>query len=128
MPRAAAMPPTANADPYWIGYQSSNSFNTGAPQDLRRINAAFLAWPAQPGTKVSAAVSDAEVVVRDMVTTNGKFVAVFNTGMTAKNGVAIDISKTRLGAATSLQDRVTGQSAHLPRATAPAGRDTFARA
>ena len=98
----------ANADPYWIGYLSSNSFNTGAPQDLRRFNAAYLAWPALPSLKVAGATGDAEVVVRDMLTASGKFVAVFNTGMTTKTGVQIDISKTRLGAVTSVQDRVSG--------------------
>jgi len=100
----------ANADPYWIGYLSSNSFNTGAPQDLRRFNAAYLAWPAQASVKVTAASSTTGVIVRDMVTSAGKFVAVFNTNMTAKTGVQIDLSATRLGAVTSVQDRVTLQN------------------
>jgi dienelactone hydrolase len=97
----------ANADPYWIGYLSSNSFNTGAPQDLRRFNAAYLAWPAQPSLTVAAASSTSGVIVRDMVTSAGKFVAVFNTDMTAKSGVQIIISATRMGAVSSVQDRVT---------------------
>ncbi len=100
----------ANADPYWIGYLSSNSFNTGAPQDIRRFNAAYLAWPAQPSTKVTAASSSSGVIVRDMVTSAGKFVAVFNTNMVAKTGVQIDLSVTRLGSVTSVQDRVSLQS------------------
>lgn len=100
----------ANADPYWIGYLSSNSFNTGAPQDLRRFNAAYLAWPAQPSLKVAAASSTSGVIVRDMVTSAGKFVAVFNTDMTAKTGVQITLSATRMGAVTSVQDRVTLQN------------------
>jgi predicted peptidase len=100
----------ANADPFWIGYLSSNSFNTGAPQDLRRFNAAYLAWPAQLSTKVLTASSDPEVIVRDMVTSGGKFVAIFNTGMAAKTAVQITLSTTRMGAVTSLQDRVSGQT------------------
>lgn len=100
----------ANADPYWIGYLSSNSFNTGAPQDLRRFNAAYLAWPAQASLKVAAASSASGVVVRDMVTSAGKFVAVFNTDMNAKTGVEINIGATRLGSVSSVQDRVTLQN------------------
>lgn len=100
----------ANADPYWIGYLSSNSFNTGAPQDLRRFNAAYLAWPAMPSVKVSSASSTSGVIVRDMVTSSGKFVAVFNTDMTPKTGVQINIGVTRMGSVTSVQDRVTLQS------------------
>ncbi|WP_189419800.1 hypothetical protein [Cellvibrio zantedeschiae] len=100
----------ANADPYWIGYLSSNSFNTGAPQDLRRFNAAYLAWPAQPSLKVTAASSTSGVIVRDMVTSAGKFVAVFNTDMTAKTGVQINLGATRMGSVTSVQDRVTLQN------------------
>jgi hypothetical protein len=100
----------AHADPYWIGYLSSNSFNTGAPQDLRRFNAAYLAWPALPSLKVAAAVATADVIVRDMVTSGGKFVAVFNTGMLAKSAVQVTLSATRFGAVTSVQDRVSGQA------------------
>ena len=96
------------ADAYWIGYLSSNSFNTGAPQDLRRFNAAYLAWPALPSVKVATASPDAELIVRDIVTTSGKFVAVFNTGMTTKSAVTIDLTKTRLGTVSSVQDRVNG--------------------
>ena len=98
----------ATADAYWIGYLSSNSFNTGAPQDLRRFNAAYLAWPALPSVKVATASPDAELIVRDIVTTSGKFVAVFNTGMTTKSAVTIDLTKTRLGTVSSVQDRVNG--------------------
>ncbi len=100
----------ANADPFWIGYLSSNSFNTGAPQDLRRFNAAYLAWPAQLSTKVLTASNDPEVIVRDMVTSGGKFVAVFNTGMAAKTAVQITLSATRMGAVTSVENRVSGQT------------------
>jgi hypothetical protein len=97
----------ANADPYWIGYLSSNSFNTGAPQDLRRFNAAYLAWPAEPSLKVMAASAVSGVIVRDMVTTAGKFVAVFNTTMQPKTAIQIDLAATRLGSVSSVQDRVT---------------------
>jgi hypothetical protein len=37
-------------------------------------------------------------------------VAVFNTDMTAKTGVQITLSATRLGVVTSVQDRVTLQN------------------
>lgn len=100
----------AESDPYWIGYLSSNSFNTGAPQDLRRFNAAYLAWPALPSVKVATAATASGVVVRDMVTQQGKFVAVFNTGMTPLANVQINISATRMGAASSVRDRVSGQN------------------
>lgn len=97
----------ANSDPFWLAYLSSNSFNTGAPQDLRRFNAAYLAWPALASAKVSSASTNVDVIVRDMVTSSGKFVAVFNVGMTAKTGMQINISATRMGSVTSVQDRVT---------------------
>jgi len=100
----------ANADPFWLGYLSSNSFNTGAPQDVRRFNAAYLAWPAIPSLPVPSASGAVDVVVRDMVTSAGKFVAVFNTGMTAKTGVQITLSATRMGSVANVQDRVTLQN------------------
>lgn len=104
----------ARADVNWIGYLSSNSFNTGAPQDLRRFNAAYLAWPALPSQLVAGASSDAEVVVRDMVTPQGKFIAVFNTGMSAKSPVEINIAASRLGATSSLLNRVSNQRVNTP--------------
>lgn len=104
----------AKADANWIGYLSSNSFNTGAPQDLRRFNAAYLAWPAMPSQIAAGASSDGEVVVRDMETPQGKFLAVFNTGMQPKSQVEINLSATRLGATTSLQDRVSNQRINTP--------------
>jgi hypothetical protein len=104
----------AEGDTFWLGYLSSNSFNTGAPQDLRRFNQAYLAWPALTSTKVVAAVSDAEVIVREIMTSsNGKFVAVFNTGMSAKTNLQIDFTKTGMGNLASVMDRVTGAAVIL---------------
>jgi hypothetical protein len=103
----------AESDPFWLGYLSSNSFNTGAPQDLRRFNAAYLAWPALASTKVPAAVTNNNIVVRDIVTPHGKFVAIFNVGMTAQTGVQINFGATRMGAVASVQDRVGGQTLNL---------------
>ncbi len=99
----------AEGDSFWLGYLSSNSFNTGAPQDMRRFNQAYLAWPAVSSAKVTTAVSDPEVVVRQIITASqGKFVAVFNTGMTAKTNIQIDFTKTGIGNVASVADRVTG--------------------
>ncbi|HRH78744.1 MAG TPA: hypothetical protein PK129_15465, partial [Cellvibrionaceae bacterium] len=103
----------ANTDVNWLAYLSSSSFNTAAPQDLRRFNAAYLAWPALPSSKVAAASPDGEVVVRDMVTTAGTFIAVFNTAMTAKT-LSLDLTKTRLGLRTQVQNRVTGAVVATP--------------
>lgn len=104
----------AEGDPFWLGYLSSNSFNTGAPQDLRRFNRAYLAWPAVASTKVTTAVSDPEVIVREISTASqGKFVAVFNTGMTAKTAVQIDFTKTNFGSPATVSDRVSGASVIL---------------
>lgn len=104
----------AKGDPFWLGYLSSNSFNTGAPQDLRRFNQAYLAWPALNSTKITIAVSDPEVIVREIVTASqGKFVAVFNIGMSAKTNIQIDFTKTSIGNVASVVDRVTGAAVIL---------------
>ncbi len=104
----------AEGDPFWLGYLSSNSFNTGAPQDLRRFNQAYLAWPAVNSTKVSNAVVDPEIVVREISTASqGKFVAVFNTGMSEKNNIQIDFTKTLFGNPATITDRVTGAAVIL---------------
>jgi hypothetical protein len=103
----------AAADANWIAYLSSSSFNTAAPQDLRRFNAAYLAWPALPSAKVAGVSTDSEIVVRDMVTAAGTFVAVFNTAMTAKT-LVLDLTKTRLGVRTQVQNRVTVANVPTP--------------
>ncbi|HMU67559.1 MAG TPA: hypothetical protein PKE57_10445, partial [Cellvibrionaceae bacterium] len=103
----------ASTDVNWIGYLSSSSFNTAAPQDLRRFNAAYLAWPALPSAKVPAASPDPQVIVRDMATPAGTFVAVFNTAMVSKT-LNLDLSKTRLGVRSQIQNRVTGKPWQRP--------------
>ena len=96
----------ANGDPTDIGYLSGNSFQRGFPQYARAFNTAFLSLPALPSQIVPNAASDAEVVVRQIVTPrDGVWYALVNTGVSAKK--AVKITLPRGGAIT---DAATGQS------------------
>lgn len=96
----------ANGDPWHLGYLMGNSFNRGFPEPVREFNAAFLALPALPSRRVDGAAGDAEVVARAIVTPNhGTWLAVVNTGLTAKSSVTI-----KLPAAGQVTDAVTGQA------------------
>ena len=48
-----------------------------------------------------------------MATSAGTFIAVFNTAMTAKT-LSLDLTKTRLGLRTQVQNRVTGAVVATP--------------
>ena len=90
MAEARAM---AYGDPRYLGYLAGNNFNRGFPQVVRAFNAAFLSLPALPSAVLADASSDPEVVVREIATpAQGKWLAVVNTGLSAKKAVAITIS------------------------------------
>ena len=83
----------AYGDPRYLGYLAGNNFNRGFPQVVRAFNAAFLSLPALPSAVLADASSDPEVVVREIATpAQGKWLAVVNTGLSAKKAVAITIS------------------------------------
>ena len=51
----------------------------------------FLALPALPSKRVPGAASDPDVVVRSIETPHGRYLAVVNTAMTPKKGVAVKV-------------------------------------
>jgi hypothetical protein len=81
------------------------NFACGFPQYARNFNTAFLALPALPSQPVADAASDDEVVVRMIPTpSHGTYLAIVNTGLTAKQNVTITLPSQ--GAVT---DAATGQ-------------------
>lgn len=93
----------ANGDPTEIGYLSGGNFGRGFPEYVRAFNTAFLSLPALPSRIVAGASVDGDIVVRE-ISTNGKgtYYALVNTGLTAKQNVAI-----KLPGAGQLVDAVT---------------------
>ncbi len=82
----------ANGDPTMIGYLSGGNYSRGFPQYVRSFNANFLALPALPSRVLADAAADPEVVVRAIATErHGTYLAVVNTGSTAKAEVAIKL-------------------------------------
>ncbi len=80
----------AYGDPNYIGYLVGNNFAPGFPEYVRAFNTAFLSLPALPSHVLPDASSDAEVVVRAIVTpADGTYLAVVNTGLSAKPSVRI---------------------------------------
>lgn len=100
----------AHGDPRFIGYLVGNSFARGFPSYARDFNAAFLSLPALPSRVVTGAASDAEVVVR-LIDANrhGTWLAVVNTSLRAKKGVAV-----ALPAAGKVTDAATGSPVAAP--------------
>ena len=81
-----------------IGYLSGNSYNRGFPHYVRKFNAAFLALPAMPGTRLPKASPDTKVVVREITTReHGAFYAVVNTGMAEKKTVTLSLLRAARG-------------------------------
>ena len=100
----------AQGDPTYLGYLASNSFNRGAPELMRAFNAAFLALPALPSTRLDGAASDPAVVVREIRTpANGTYYGVVNTAMTARMGVRVT-----LPADGTITDLVSGATRSRP--------------
>ncbi|TQF14622.1 hypothetical protein FJV41_17685 [Myxococcus llanfairpwllgwyngyllgogerychwyrndrobwllllantysiliogogogochensis] len=93
----------ANGDPTLLGYLEASSISRGFPEYTRAFHAAYLALPALPSTVVAGAASDAEVVVRKMVSAQGNFYAVVNTSMQSKQGVTITLP----GETQPIVDRVS---------------------
>ena len=80
----------AYGDPNYIGYLVGNNFAPGFPEYVRAFNTAFLSLPALPSRVLPNASSDAEVVVRAIETpADGTYLAVVNTGLTAKPAIRI---------------------------------------
>ena len=96
----------AHGDPRFLGYLTASRFNRGFPEYVRDFNAAFLALPALPSKVLKEACADPEVVVRAIETKrNGVYLAVVNTGLTAKRNVSI-----ALPAKGKVTDAATGQT------------------
>ena len=71
---------------------------------VRNFNTAFLSLPALPSQRLDNASSEPQVVVRSIPTEkHGTYLAVVNTGMTAKSGVAVDVP------AGKVTDAATGE-------------------
>lgn len=80
----------ANGDPTELGYLLGGPIGRGFPQYVRSFHANFLALPALPSERLDGACDDPEVVVRAIRTEgHGTYLAVVNTGATAKAAVAI---------------------------------------
>lgn len=93
----------ANGDPRFLGYLASSSFNRGFPEYTRAFDAAYLALPALPSTRVDGAASDPEIVVRKIETPKyGTYYAVVSTSLVAKKDV-----KVTLAAVGTVYDLVT---------------------
>jgi hypothetical protein len=89
MAEARAM---ANGDPRYLGYLVGNTMARGFPRYVRAFNAAFLALPALPSSRLAEASPDAEVVVRSIPTAkDGTYLAVVNTGFAAKQDVPLTL-------------------------------------
>ena len=82
----------AYGDPRYIGYLSSQRYNRGFPQYVRRFNSAFLALPAVPSEIWADAASNDAVVVRAYETAaHGTYLAVVNTGFDAVDEVIVTL-------------------------------------
>ncbi len=80
----------ANGDPTLIGYLSGGNFGRGFPQPVRDAN--FLALPALPSVPLKTAASDPAVVVRAIdAGRHGTYLAVVNTGWTARRRVTVTL-------------------------------------
>lgn len=85
----------ANGDPWYIGYTSGHIYNRPFPDAVRRFNANFLALPALPSKIIKNAASDPEIVVRQIdAGKHGAYVAVVNTGMSAKKSINVRLPRT----------------------------------
>jgi len=96
----------AHGDPTMLGYLMGGNFGRGFPQYVREFNANFLALPALPSRRLADATNDPEIVVRAIATPNhGTYLAVVNTGLTAKPRVRL-----RLPLAGPFTIAATGQA------------------
>jgi hypothetical protein len=106
----------ANADPIWLGYLSSNTFNRGFPEYARNFNSAFLSLPALPSKRLKKASSDAEVVVREIKTDkHGTYLAIVNTAWVDKKDIKIilPVSGKATNAATGEELPASGKNLNL---------------
>lgn len=87
----------ANGDPRYLGYLLGSSLSRGFPEAVRDFNAAFLALPALPSRRLDGVTDDREVAVRAIAAEgHGAWLAVVNTGLGAKEGVAIRLAPSGL--------------------------------
>lgn len=106
----------ANGDPTHLGYLASSAFNRGFPQYVRNFNAAFLALPALPGTRLPGASPDAEVAVRRIdAGKHGVYFSVANTGYGSKEKLLVKLPDTGriLNAATGAELVANGNTVTL---------------
>lgn len=96
----------ANGDPRYLGFLAGGTFNRGFPHYFRAFAANFLALPALPSRVLDGAASDVEVVVREIPTEgHGTYVAIVNTGMSARTNVRV-----RLPAGGAVTSASTGEA------------------
>ena len=96
----------ATGDPTHIGYLAAAVFTRGFPEHVRRFNAAFLALPALPSTRLPEACADSDVVVRAIETKgHGTYVAVVNGGLAARGDVTVKLPR-----GGKLTDAATGRA------------------
>ncbi len=82
----------AMGDPRFIGYLSSQSYNRGFPEYVRRFNTAFLSLPAVESALLPGAASQEDVKIRRYPTDeHGIWFAIINTGMNAVDAVTINL-------------------------------------
>jgi hypothetical protein len=71
----------ANGDPFYLGYLSSNSFNTGFPQYMRTFHQNYLALPALPSRHMDHLALDPDLVLRLIdAGVAGEFLAAIHLG------------------------------------------------
>lgn len=103
----------AYGDPFYLASLTANTYNHGFPQYVRRFNAAYLALPALPSEVLPDACSDKEIVVRQIKTPNdGTYLAIVNTGLSAKQGISIQLPPGQ-----QIEDVVTAQPLSAPNGT-----------
>ncbi len=104
----------AYGDPRYIGFLASNALNRGFPQYFRAFAANFLALPALPSRVLTGAASDPEVVVREMAAGGrGTYLAVVNTGMVTKAGVAVTLPQAGRATAAATGETLAARDRRL---------------
>jgi len=116
----------ANGDPVMLGSLAGDVSTRAFPEYVRRFNAAYLALPALPSSRLMDACPDREIVVRSIrVEGKGTWLAVVNLGFADKPAVAITlpedgtVTDSVTGADLTWSVSRTGQQARLTLAMGP---------
>jgi len=96
----------ANGNPTLVGYLCSNLMTRGFPAYARRFDAAYLALPALPSTRLDGAASDANIAVQRIATpSDGIYYAVVNTSDASIANATITFVESG-----TIEDAATGQT------------------